>query len=244
MLIRRTTDTPDDPPEVYPAREDTTLLLEFARALPGERMLEIGCGRGLASLAAARLGGEVYSTDLNPHALRSLARRARAEGLRVNVVRTDLARGLGRFDRILANPPYLPTRRGERDPDRWHDLALNGGPDGTRVTRRILAALPRHLSVGGNAFLLVSTVQSEDVLRTLRARWRAKGGKVRTAARRKLEGDELEVWELSLSRPIRPARRASGSRRRTGNRPPAPPPNRPASSRGLANGRTRARDGA
>ncbi|EQD56766.1 methyltransferase, partial [mine drainage metagenome] len=74
-------------------------------------------------------------------ALGRLRRSAKAEHLDLETVRTDLARGLGRFDRILANPPYLPTRTEDRDPDPWQNLALDGGPDGTSTTERILAQL-------------------------------------------------------------------------------------------------------
>ena len=111
---------------VYPPREDTLLILPFAEVAPGALFLEVGCGVGLAALTAARRGARVVATDVNPHALRHLRARARAEGLDLTPVRTDLARGLGRFDRLLSNPPYLPTRPEERDPDRWHNLALDG----------------------------------------------------------------------------------------------------------------------
>ena len=99
---------PDAP--VYPPREDTRLLLPFAEVPRGTLLLEVGTGSGLVALAAARRGARVVATDLNPHALRRLRARAREEGVDLALVRTDLAHGLGRFDRILANPPYLPTR--------------------------------------------------------------------------------------------------------------------------------------
>ena len=181
---------------VYPPREDSLLLLPFALVRAGTRLLEVGAGAGLVALEAARHGARVVATDLNPHALRSLRERARAEGLDLTPVRTDLARGLGRFDRVVANPPYLPTRPRERDPDPWHNLALDGGPDGCRVTARLVGELDEHLLRDGEAFVLVSSLQSPSALRRIRTGWARRGGQVVVAATRQLEGERLEVWRL------------------------------------------------
>ncbi len=202
--------------------------------------MEIGCGRGLAALTAARTGARfVAATDRNPSALRALARRAQDEGLPLVAIRTDLAQGLRTFDRILSNPPYLPTPPAARDPDPWENLALDGGPDGCTVTARILAALPAHLSPGGRAYLLVSSQQSRSRLGTLLSAWRRRGGRQRTVARERWGEERLEVWELTRS-PHRgePARPRNGSRRRNPRR------GRPASSRDAGCGRTNARDAA
>jgi release factor glutamine methyltransferase len=185
------------PGSFYPAREDTFLLVPFARVRPSSTLLEIGSGSGLLALEAARSGARVVATDLNPWALKYLRARARAEGLPVAAVRTDLAAGLGRFDRILANPPYLPTLPAARDPDRWHNLALDGGPDGLDVTRRLVAALPDHLGVRASAFVVVSTLQEPLALEAIRRAWTEQRGEVEVVAARPLEGERLEVWRFS-----------------------------------------------
>ncbi len=230
------------PEGVYPPREDTALLLPFARARPGERVLEIGSGAGEASLLAARRGARVVATDRNRTALAWLRGRALAEGLAVEVVRADLARGLARFDRVLANPPYLPTPAGAPDPDPGDRLALDGGPDGARVTVRLLDELPEHLAPGGRAYLLVSSVQSARALEGARRAWEARGGRQREVAHRHLEGERLAVWELAMARTraSRPGRGAGRSPRRTGARRRSRPPRPGESSRGPGRGRTRA----
>jgi release factor glutamine methyltransferase len=161
-------------------------------------VVELCAGTGVASLAAARAGAYVVATDTNPYALGFLRDRARAERLEVRVVRTDLARGLGRFDRILANPPYLPTRPEQRDPDPWHNLAVDGGLDGCRVTGRIVGALADHLATDGRAFIVVSSVQSAEGLAEIARRWASRGGVREVVARRELEGERLEVWSFGL----------------------------------------------
>jgi release factor glutamine methyltransferase len=193
---------PAPPHGVYPPREDTLLLLPFARVGPGVRLLEIGSGAGEAALVAARSGARVVATDRNRSALVWLRDRALAEGLALATVRTDLARGLGRFHRILANPPYLPTPAGGTDPDPADRLALDGGPDGTGVTRRVVDALPDHLEPTGTAYLLVSSIQSSDGLGEIHRQWTGRGGRLRVVATRELEGERLEVWELAPGRSL------------------------------------------
>jgi len=185
---------------VYPPREDTWLLLPFARVTAGTRFIEVGGGAGTAALEAARCGARVVATDLNPHALRHLQEEARAEKLDLALVRTDLARGLGRFDRLVANPPYLPTRPEERDPDRWHNLALDGGPDGCRVTERLVGELDEHLRPDGEAFVIVSSLQDAAALGRIRSGWEMRGGVMTVAAARDLEGERLEVWRFARNR--------------------------------------------
>ncbi len=148
---------------VYPVREDSLLLASSARVERGEGVVEIGCGMGLATLSAARAGARATGTDVNPFALAALRRAAAQRGLDVGAVRTDLFRGLGRFDVVLCNPPYLPTSGEGRDPDPWHERALDGGSDGLAFVRRFLAELPDHLRPGGRAYLLVASLPESPI---------------------------------------------------------------------------------
>jgi release factor glutamine methyltransferase len=239
---RRTEGARPLPPEepVYPVREDSELLASVVDARPGLRVLEACCGSGPAARRAAAQGAFVVAADRNPHALRSVRRG----GAGIALVRTDLLDGLTRFDRIYANPPYLPTPPGLEDPDPWHHLALDGGPTGLAVTERLLEALPDHLVPSGAAFLLFSSLQDAGEVDRLLARWRRRGGTWSVAAERTLpDGERLRV--IRFSPPRRAVRRGKGSRRRTGPRRRArPAARRTGSSRGGGSGRTRARDGA
>src|SRR4029079_6000394 len=51
-----------------------------ARALHGPRTLELGCGLGLPSLAAALAGGRVLATDWSPQAIELLEENAERNG--------------------------------------------------------------------------------------------------------------------------------------------------------------------
>ena len=75
--------------------------------LRGRRVLEIGCGLGLPSLVAARLGADVVATDWSPDAIALLERNASRNGLRVTAVPadwrdTDAIVSLGPFDLVVA----------------------------------------------------------------------------------------------------------------------------------------------
>ena len=78
-----------------------------ARDLGETRVLEIGCGLGLPSLVAARLGADVVATDWSPDAIALLERNANRSHPQPVAVRadwrdTDAIVSLGPFDLVLA----------------------------------------------------------------------------------------------------------------------------------------------
>jgi predicted nicotinamide N-methyase len=69
----------------------------LARELGGEplaglRVVELGCGLAVPSLAAARAGAEVLATDADHEALELAARNAELNGVRLETARVDWAR--------------------------------------------------------------------------------------------------------------------------------------------------------
>ncbi len=137
--------------DVYEPSDDSFLLASVVRdeVRAGDRFLEVGCGTGLVSLAAARAGATVTCTDANPLAVETARYNAKENGFTMHAVETDLLEGLaGPFDAVAFNPPYLPTADDEHVEGPL-DLAFDGGPDGNRVVLRFveqiaaLAARPR-----------------------------------------------------------------------------------------------------
>lgn len=144
------------------ALEGVDAAVAAAGGLP-TRVLEVGCGTGCIglSLAYERKGTQVTATDLSSTAI-DLARRNRdALGLAdsVNLVECDLASGvdpelMGTFAVLVSNPPYIPTDVLAQEvpaevKDNEPELALDGGPDGLDVFRRLLELAPRALCPGG-----------------------------------------------------------------------------------------------
>jgi len=78
--------------------------------LSGRRVVELGCGMALPSIAAARAGAQVLATDSDPEAIEMVERNAELNGVTVDgaVVdwtsgpATDALVGRGRFDLVLA----------------------------------------------------------------------------------------------------------------------------------------------
>ncbi|MFZ2472406.1 MAG: HemK2/MTQ2 family protein methyltransferase [Methanothrix sp.] len=148
-----TSPAPINHDEVYQPAEDTYLLLEAAlsEARQDDLALEIGCGSGFISQKLVPLVSRLLATDINPHAVRA----AKARG--IEVIRADLFAGIkGKFDLILFNAPYLPTRPEERT-GQWIDYALDGGESGRQTVDRFIEDLAGHLRPGGRALLLISS---------------------------------------------------------------------------------------
>ena len=117
---------------------------------PIRRAVDIGCGAGPGALlvARARPEAEVIGVDINDAALAMTRVNAALAGLS-NVVarRSDLLADLpGRFDLVVANPPYLadPAERAYRH---------GGGPLGAALSLAIVAAAPARLVAGGSLLL-------------------------------------------------------------------------------------------
>ena len=70
--------------------------------MDGLRVVELGCGLGVPSLAASRSGASVLATDASVEALELLARNASRNGLDVATARVDWASPAG----LLADAPF------------------------------------------------------------------------------------------------------------------------------------------
>ena len=90
-------------------RSGVALARELAGVpLRGQRVLELGCGLALPSLAAARAGAVVLATDIEDEALELVARNAIANGVQVETMRSDWSSpdelvGRAPFDLVLAS---------------------------------------------------------------------------------------------------------------------------------------------
>lgn len=91
--------------------------------------IELACGIGLVSIAAARAGWEVTATDRSPEALRFTRYNARINGVRLNCVRRSDWRCLWRgprFELVLASD-VLFERRNVAPVVRWLRSAVAPG---------------------------------------------------------------------------------------------------------------------
>jgi release factor glutamine methyltransferase len=152
-------------PAVLIPRPETELLLEQALAYVAEKpnavAVDVGTGSGVlaVTLAALRPSAQVYAVDISPAALAVARQNADMHYTTITFSDGDLLspileRGL-KADVIMANLPYIardevPTLAVSRyEPH----LALDGGPDGLDLVRRLLADAPR--AVKDEALLLL-----------------------------------------------------------------------------------------
>ncbi|HST47974.1 putative protein N(5)-glutamine methyltransferase [Jatrophihabitans sp.] len=155
---------------VFVPRQRSAFLVEQAvvRARPGAVVLDLCCGSGALGLAmAAALGGlDLHAVELDPVAVRCAEGNLAPVGGRVYAgdLYDPLPAALrGRVEVIVANAPYVPTEAISLMPPeaREHEprLALDGGPDGVDVHRRVAAGAPDWLAPGGS--LLIETGRSQ-----------------------------------------------------------------------------------
>jgi release factor glutamine methyltransferase len=128
-------------------RPETEGIVDLAlRLAPGGRALDLGTGTGCLALALADEGGwrDVTAVDVSEDALSLARENGERLGLAVRWLQGDWTAPVRseRFDVIVSNPPYIATvelaglERPVRD---WEPmLALDGGPDGLDVPRRVL----------------------------------------------------------------------------------------------------------
>ncbi len=125
---------------------------------PGERVLELGCGAGLAAILAAKAGCRVVATDVVPEAVECARGNALLNGVgdRVEVRLGDCydpVSGLT-FDLICTNPPQMPTPPG-RDRKGPVAAADNGGVDGWEILDRAIQGAPAHLAPRGRLIFTI-----------------------------------------------------------------------------------------
>ena len=174
-------------PPVYAPREDSLLFLEAISnlALEGSKVLDMGTGSGILALFCAMRGGNVTASDVDETAVKETERVARALGLRLSLVVSDLFASIpGRFDLVLFNPPYLPSKNIE-------DRTVDGGPEGALLIERFLNDLPNHLESGAQAFLLLSTLNKPDAVQRHHGNF-----EFSIVAKRSLFFEELQVLRL------------------------------------------------
>jgi release factor glutamine methyltransferase len=168
-------------PSVLIPRPETELLVEEAlRRSQSIRCLDVGTGSGCIGITVAleRPETEVIAIDHSPEALQVAERNAERLGARnisfeqVDFFNDEGVRGLGSFDLIVSNPPYIPEAdmSGLEPEVREHEpqLALTDRGDGYGFYRRFIEMAPSLLREGGSLFLEMGYGQAPDLQKMFR----------------------------------------------------------------------------
>ena len=126
---------------------------------PGKvsRVLDMCTGSGCLAILAAKTfrKAAVDAVDISPDALAVAAINVRKHRMsRVRLLQSDLFGKVprGRYDLIIANPPYVDAASMRALPDEYHSeprLALAGGGNGLSLVKRIMAGSVKFLAPNG-----------------------------------------------------------------------------------------------
>jgi release factor glutamine methyltransferase len=133
-------------------------------------IVDLCCGTGAlgVALAAALGGAELHASDIDPAAVACARRNVLPAGGRVyegDLFEALPARLRGQVDILVVNVPYVPTAEIALLPSEARDhepaVALDGGPDGLDVLRRVAREAAAWLAPGGR--LLTETSERQAV---------------------------------------------------------------------------------
>jgi len=167
--------------DVLIPRPETELIIETVLDLFASNadfsFADLGTGSGCIAISLLHERRQAHGTaiDMSGAALnvarQNAVRHQVADRLRFR--QSNLFAALPRheiFDVIVSNPPYIPTselKTLQREVRHEPDAALDGGPDGLTVIRRLLEESPAFLRPGGYLIFEIGFDQNERLQRLI-----------------------------------------------------------------------------
>ncbi|HEY6634556.1 MAG TPA: 50S ribosomal protein L11 methyltransferase [Acidimicrobiia bacterium] len=144
----------------------STLLADALEFKPGSVVVDVGCGSGILSIIAAKLGAaQVYGIDAADETVEIATANAKAHGVadRVQFAQGDMFEPLDpdlEADVVIGDvsgiPDAIATASG------WFPSGLSGGPTGAELPMRMIEESKRLLRKGGALFLPTGSLQDEN----------------------------------------------------------------------------------
>lgn len=139
--------------------------------LHGKSVLDLGCGSGILSLAAASAGANVTAIDINPAAVAATQMNCLRNGLeeRIHVLERDIFHGLSseltQIDLIVTNPPYY-----QKNPETPAEWAFHGGASNEFMEKLAEVSLQILGKQGSILMVLSSDVEESMILKPFASR--------------------------------------------------------------------------
>ncbi len=165
-------------PDVLIPRPETEMIVEKALEVlvqsDNSTVCDVGLGSGCIAISILHEQTRVRAVglDLSPPALEVARRNAEKHGVeaRLKLLQSDLFSSLSgeKFDVIVSNPPYIPTRdmSGLQPDVRDFEphMALTDNSGGLSIISRIVQNSPKFLVRNGHLLLEIGFGQSEEVV--------------------------------------------------------------------------------
>ena len=138
--------------------------------------MDLGTGSGAIAVSIAKNSdADVTAVDISKSALLTAEANAKKNDVKIEFLHSNLFDNLKRkrkFDIIVSNPPYIPTKEIEKLDKNVKEcdpvLALDGGEDGLDFYRKIAEHAPLRLNQNGLIFFEVGKGQAKAVRKILR----------------------------------------------------------------------------
>ncbi len=144
----------------------STLLADALEFKPGSVVVDVGCGSGILSIIAAKLGASrVYAVDAADATVEVGIANATTHGVadRVVFAQGDLFEPLDptlEADIVIGDVSGIPDEIAAASG--WFPSGLSGGPTGAELPMRMIEESKRLLKKGGRLFLPTGSLQDEN----------------------------------------------------------------------------------
>lgn len=152
---------------------DSILLARFVTIRPRDRMLDLGAGSGVVSLAIAALAKpqEIVAIEKQAELVAMIRRNAASNRIdSIRAIAADLRMPTNElrqngFDVVVANPPYRANQTGRISPNAARHLARS---EASATLEDFVAAAARYTRRGGRAAFVFAADRSAELIALLR----------------------------------------------------------------------------
>ena len=193
----------------------TSLLADALKIEPGDVVFDVGCGSGILSIVAAKLGaGRVIGVDAADRTVEIAKANAETHGVGdvVEIKEGDLFDPVDsdlKADVVLGDVSGIPDQIASASG--WFPSGLAGGPTGAEIPLRMLDQAKERIKRGGRLLLPTGSLQDEN---SILARARSTFGKITQLSERSIPlpsalAEDPAVTELLRERIIALKQRGS-----------------------------------